>query len=143
MQINPQIQEIIVLDKSRKLLLEALENLIQRISKLFSEENDPFNPDFITSNSQESIRTIRELVEKIKTKDGNQYDTIVGNNMRLIEQAIWRYKEDLENAKNHIIAKKVSAILPKKLEESLGELENMGTTFRNAITNHNQKAHSS
>ena len=97
------------------------------------KEKDPFLPYTIKHNSEKIIETLTDLINKINTKDGNVFETNVENNMKLIQESIWRYREDLVNAKNHINDKKMSAILLSKIEESLSVLEDMDRIFKNAI----------
>ena len=133
MPLNTQTREIIDNDKSRELLFDALTNHKKRTVELFLKEKDPFLPYTIKHNSEKIIETLTDLINKINTNDGNVFETNVENNMKLIQESIWRYREDLVNAKNHINDKKMSAILLSKIEESLSVLEDMDRIFKNAI----------
>ena len=133
MPLNTQTREIIDNDKSRELLFDALTNHKKRTVELFLKEKDPFLPYTIKHNSEKIIETLTDLINKINTNDGNVFETNVENNMKLIKESIWRYREDLVNAKNHINDKKMSAILLSKIEEFLSVLEDMDRIFKNAI----------
>ena len=59
------IRDAIEVDVSRNLLLDALRYYTYRISKLFADENDPFQPSVIKRNSETYIKVVKELISKI------------------------------------------------------------------------------
>lgn len=111
------IKDAIEIDTSRYLLLDALRYYTYRISKLFSDEDDPFQPNVIKHNSETFINVVKELISKIETKDPNQYRNNVISNYPIILEAIDLYKSDIEIAIKHIGDKNMSKIIPVSIKD--------------------------
>jgi len=109
------IKDAIRVDISRNLLLDALRNYMDRISKLFSDEHDPFQPNVIKQSSETFINVVEELISKIETKDPNEYRYNVTNNYPIIIEAIDLYKSDIETAIKHIGVKNMSKIIQRNI----------------------------
>ena len=106
----------IEIDTSRNLILDALRYYTYRISNLFSDEDDPFQPSVIKHNSETFINVVKELISKIETKDPNQYRNNVSSNYPIILEAIDLYKSDIEIAIKHIGDKNMSKIIPVSIK---------------------------
>lgn len=111
------IKDAIEIDTSRNLILDALRYYTYRISKLFSDEDDPFQPSVIKHNSETFINVVKELISKIETKDPNQYRNNVSSNYPIILEAIDLYKSDIEIAIKHIGDKNMSKIIPVSIKD--------------------------
>jgi len=111
------IKDAIEIDTSRNLILDALRYYTYRISKLFSDEDDPFQPSVIKHNSETFINVVKELISKIETKDPNQYRNNVISNYPIILEAIDLYKSDIEIAIKHIGDKNMSKIIPVSIKD--------------------------
>ena len=111
------IKDAIEIDTSRNLILDALRYYTYRISKLFSDEDDPFQPSVIKHNSETFIKVVKELISKIETKDPNQYRNNVISNYPIILEAIDLYKSDIEIAIKHIGDKNMSKIIPVSIKD--------------------------
>jgi len=124
------IRDAIEVDVSRNLLLDALRYYTYRISKLFSDENDPFQPSVIKRNSETFIKVVKELISKIETKDPNQYRNNVMSNYPIILEAIDLYKLDIETAIKHIGDKNMSKIIPKDIGDIPTRIDGLKSVFK-------------
>ena len=124
------IKDAIDVDISRNLLLDALRYYTYRISKLFSDEHDPFQPNVIKHNSETSIKVVKELISKIETKDPNQYRNNVISNYPIILEAMDLYKSDIETAIKHIGDKNMSKIMQKDIEDIPKRIDGLRSVFK-------------
>ncbi len=124
------IRDAIDVDISRNLLLDALRYYTYRISKLFSDEHDPFQPNVIKHNSETFIKVVKELISKIETKDPNQYRDNVTNNYPIILEAIDLYKSDIETAIKHIGDKNMSKIIQRDIEDIPKRIDDLRSVFK-------------
>jgi len=124
------IKDAIDVDISRNLLLDALRYYTYRISKLFSDEDDPFQPSVIKHNSETFIKVVKELISKIETKDPNQYRNNVISNYPIILEAIDLYKSDIETAIKHIGDKNMSKIIQKDIRDIPTRIDGLRSVFK-------------
>ncbi len=124
------IRDAIEVDISRDLLLDALRYYTYRISKLFSDEHDPFQPYVIKHNSETFIKVVKELISKIETKDPNQYRNNVTSNYPIILDAIDLYKSGIEIAIKHIGDKNMSKIIPRDIEDIPKRIDDLRSVFK-------------